>query len=152
MTMMRRKMRSHGSCREEDTMKRLLATHLFLVVALAVTVAQEAPPKEAFKAVHLLNVTSEADVAALQSMIADVNAAVASAGSPDVRYRLFKVAGKQAGTYNYLLESSWPGGEAYDRVHKSAEWLAAVQKHPEFERITKDQVYNRYVEVLPTNR
>jgi hypothetical protein len=133
-------------------MKRLFATPLFLVLVLAAAVAQEAPPKDAFKAVHLVNVTSASDVAELQSMIADMNAAVAKAGYPNIRYRLFKVFGTQAGTYNHLLESSWPGGEAYDRVHKSAGWLAAAQKHPEFARITKDQVYNRYVEVLPTKR
>jgi len=44
-----------------------------------------------------------------------------SAGLREKRYRLYKVAGKQAGTYNHLLESSWPGGEVYDRIHKSAE-------------------------------
>jgi hypothetical protein len=133
-------------------MKRLFATQLFLVVVLAAVVAQEPPPKEAFKAVHLMTVTSAADVAELQSMIADINGVVAKAGYPDTRYRLFKVSGTQAGTYNHLLESSWPGADAYDRVHQSADWLAAVTKHPEFNRITKDQVYNRYVEVLPAKR
>ena len=88
----------------------------------------------------------------LQATIADLNAVVAKAGFSDTRYRLFKVTGTQAGTYNYLLESSWPGGDAYDQVHKSPEWREAAQKHPDFQRITKDQVYNRYVEVLPTKQ
>ena len=126
---------------------------LTLVVAFAVTaLAQEAPPKEPFKAVHLVNVTSPADVAALQATLGDISAAVAKAGHPNTRYRLYKVAGTQAGAYNYLVESSWSGGEAYDQDHKSAEWLAATKKHPEFDRITKDQVYNRYVEVQAAKR
>ncbi|PYR88312.1 MAG: hypothetical protein DMF84_28705 [Acidobacteria bacterium] len=134
-------------------MKRFVVTRLVLIAAFAVTaLAQDAPPKEPFKTVHLVNITSPADVAAMQETIADLNAVVAKAGYSDTRYRLFKVTGTQAGTYNYLLESSWPGGEAYDQVHRSPEWLAAAQKHPDFPRITKDQVYNRYVEVLPTKR
>jgi len=131
----------------------LVFVRLALVSAFAGTAAaQEAPPKEPFKAVHLVNITSPADVAALQATIDDLNAVVTKAGLRETRYRLYKVAGKQAGTYNYLLESSWPGGEVYDRIHKSAEWMAAATKHPEFERITKGEVYNRYVEVQPTRR
>ena len=134
-------------------MKRLVVTGLVLIVAFAVTaLAQDAPPKEPFKTVHLVNITSAADVTELQATIADLNAVVAKAGFSDTRYRLFKVTGTQAGTYNYLLESSWPGGDAYDQVHKSPEWREAAQKHPDFQRITKDQVYNRYVEVLPTKQ
>jgi hypothetical protein len=146
-------MRSHCSLREEDAVKRLLVTQLIFVFAFGVRVlAQEPPPREPFKTVHLVNVTSASDVAELQAMMEDLNGVVATAGYPETRYRLFKVAGKQAGAYNYLLESFWPGAEAYDRVHKSPEWLAAVKKHPDFDRITKDRVYNRYVEVLPTKR
>ena len=128
-------------------------TRLMLVAAFVVSAsAQEPLPKEPFKAVHLVNITSAADLAEMQATIADLNAAVAKAGLRDTRYRLYKVTGKQAGSYNYLLESSWPGGEAYDKVHKSAEWVAAAMKHPEFERITKGEVYNRYVEVQPARR
>ena len=124
-----------------------------LVAAFAVKAsAQEAPPKEPFKAVHLVNITSAADVAEMQATIADLNAAIAQAGLRDTRYRLYKVSGKQTGTHNYLVESSWPGGEAYDKIHKNAEWLAAAAKHPDFERITKGEIYNRYVEVQPTKR
>ena len=79
---------------------RLAVTGLAIVFGFAVTVsAQEAPPREPFKAVHLVNITSPADVAPLQATIADLNAAVASAGLRETRYRLYKVAGKQAGSH-----------------------------------------------------
>ena len=43
---------------------RLVVTGLAIVFGFAVTVsAQEAPPREPFKAVHLVNITSSADVA-----------------------------------------------------------------------------------------
>src|SRR4051812_31466575 len=124
-----------------------------LVVAFVMTAsAQEAPPKEPFKAIHLVKITSEADVAAMQATLADLNAVIAKEGYRDIRYRLYKVTGSQAGSYNYLVESSWSGGDAYDKVHKSAEWLSTTKKHSDFERITKEQVYNRYVEVQSTKR
>lgn len=125
-----------------------LALSVALCATLASTVlAQEAPPKEAFKAVHLVTLKSAADVASLQAALDDLNAAVAEAGYPDVRYRLYKVVGKQAGDYSHLWESSWPGGAVYDKVHKSAEWQAAAKKHPEMAALMKSEVYNRYVEV-----
>ena len=125
-----------------------LILHLCLITAFAApALAQDAPPKEAFKAVHLVNLKSPADVAALQAAIADLNKAMANAGYRDIKYRLYKVTGKQAGAYGYLWESSWPGGDVYDKVHKNAEWIASSQKHPEIDALMKDEVYNRYVEV-----
>src|SRR4029450_3231504 len=123
---------------------------LLLIVLVAVIGkgprAQEPSPKEAFKAVHLVTLTS-ADVAPLLAALADLNAAVAGAGQPEVKYRLYKVAGKQVGNYNYMWESSWPSGAVYDRVHNGAAFQEATKKHPEVERLMKDEVYNRYVEV-----
>ena len=107
---------------------------------------QDATPKGAFKAVHLVNLKTPADVATLQSAIADMNTAIAKAGAKDVRYRLYKVTGTQAGIQAYMWESSWPSGEVYDKVHKSAEWIAASKKHP-LDAVTTDEIYNRYVEV-----
>ena len=123
---------------------------LILLVAILGTKphGQEPPPAEAFKAVHLVTLTS-ADAATMLAALADVNAAVAEAGHPEIQYRLYKVVGKQAGDYNYMWESSWPSGAIYDRVHKSAAWQAATKKHPEMERLMKNEVYNRYVEVMP---
>jgi hypothetical protein len=129
---------------------RRLIPHLLLIAAFgAMVLAQDAPPKGPFKTVHLTNLKSAADVAALQVAIADMNKAVASAGHRDVRYRLYKVSGQQAGAYGYLWESSWPGGDAYEKVHQSAEWAAASKRHPELDALMKDDVYNRYVE-MPT--
>jgi hypothetical protein len=127
---------------------RRLIPHLFLIAAFgAMVLAQDAPPKGPFKTVHLTNLKSAADVTALQTAIADMNQVVANAGYRDVRYRLYKVTGQQAGAHAYLWESSWPSGDAYDKVHKSAEWAASTQKHPELDALMKDDIYNRYVEI-----
>jgi hypothetical protein len=123
---------------------------LYVIVLFTISTAlaqtQDATPKGAFKAVHLVNLKTPADVATLQAAIADMNTAVAKAGAKDVRYRLYKVTGTQAGIQAYMWESSWPSGEVYDKVHKSAEWLAATTKHP-LDAVATDQIYNRYIEV-----
>lgn len=114
--------------------------------------AQEAPPEGPFRAVHLVGLKSPAEVATLQAALEDMNRAIADAGYPNIRYRLYKVVGKQNGNYNYLWESSWPGGDVYNRVHKGEDWLAATKKHPEMDALMKDEVYNRYVEVMPAKK
>jgi hypothetical protein len=81
-----------------------------------------------------------------------MNAVVAKAGHPDVRYRLYKVVGKQSGNYNYLWESTWPSGDVYDKVHKSAGWESAMKRHPQADDLMKGEVYNRYVEVAPAKK
>ncbi len=108
--------------------------------------AQEPPPKEAFKAVHLVTVTP-AQEATLLAALADMNTVIAQAGHPEIRYRLYKVTGKQVGNYSYMWESSWPSGAVYDEVHKTPAYQAATEKHPEMNELMKNEVYNRYVEV-----
>ena len=124
----------------------LSATLASTVLGQEASPAQEAPPKEAFKTVHLVTL-SDADVVTVQTALDDLNAIVAKAGYPAVRYRLYKVVGRQTGSYSHLWESSWPGGEVYDTVHKSAEWQAALKKHAGIAAVMKGEVYNRYVEV-----
>lgn len=125
-----------------------IALSVVLSVALsAAALAQEAPPEGPFKTVHLVGLESSADVAKLQAALDDMNRAVAAVGFSNIRYRLYKVVGRQNGNYNYLWESSWPSGDVYTRVHKSEDWLAATKKHPEIDALMKDEIYNRYVEV-----
>jgi len=125
---------------------------LLLVLLVAVPgmrpLAQEPAPKEPFKTVHLMTLTPT-DVATLLTVFPDMNAALAEAGHPEIRYRLYKVVGAQAGNFNYMWEASWPGGAVYDQVHQSPAFQAATQKHPEMQRLMTNEVYNRYVEVKP---
>ena len=126
-----------------------IAVAVFAGVSLAQT--QEEPPTGAFKAVHLVNL-SDAEVASVQDALADINAVVAKAGYADIRYRLYRVEGKQNGEFKYMWESEWPSGAVYQKVHDSPEWGAAVKRHPELDAIMKKEVYNRYVEVMRTPR
>ena len=119
---------------------------LVATLGTAALPAQEPAPKEAFKTVHLVTLTA-AEVSTLLAALADVNAAVAQAGHPEIRYRLYKVAGKQAGNYNYMWETSWPGGAVCDAVHTSPAFQAVIKKHPGVEALRKNEIYNRYVEV-----
>lgn len=109
--------------------------------------AQEAPPAESFRAVHLTSLTPQ-QVAALQAWMSEINAAIEKAGHKEVRYRLYKVTGKQSGKYEYMWESSWPSGQVYKKVHDSPEWKAVASKHAAgLNELLKDEIYNRYVEV-----
>ena len=110
--------------------------------------AQEPPPPGAFKAVHLVSLSPE-QVAMLQAWMADMNAAIAKAGHKDVRYRLYKVIGKQAGKYEFMWESEWPSGAVYEKTHGLPDWTAIGSRYPGLAELTKDEIYNRYVEVGP---
>jgi hypothetical protein len=122
-----------------------------LVMTIGVVTSQEPAPAGAFRAVHLVNLTPE-QVAALQAWMADMNAAIDKAGHKDIRYRLYKVIGKQAGKYEHMWESSWPSGDVYKKIHDSPEWRTVSEKHPGIRELLKDEIYNRYVEVPATAR
>ena len=111
-------------------------------------VAQEPPPAGPFRAVHLVSLTPP-QVATLQAWMAEMNAFIEKAGHKEVRYRLFKVTGKQAGRYEFMWESSWPGADVYQKIHSQAEWKAIGSKYPGLSELLKDEIYNRYVEVSP---
>jgi hypothetical protein len=110
---------------------------------------EDVPPDQPFQAVHLINLTSAGEERALLAAFADINAAIAKAGCPQCAYHLWKVYGTQAGGYNYLWSSSWPGRAVYLKVHMSAEYQAAIKKHQDMEKTMASQTYNRYVEVTP---
>ena len=131
--------------------KALTISVMLGIAAAATALAQEAPPKQAFKAVHIVTLT-DAQAATVQAALADLNAAVAKAGHADIRYRLYKVYGQQSGPYNYLWESVWPSGDVYQKVHDNPEWQAALKRHPELETLMKGELYNRFVEVMPMKR
>jgi hypothetical protein len=126
-----------------------IALHVALVLALAtlpLMAQQEPPPKEAFKTVHLVTLTPT-EASTLLAALTDTNAAIAKAGHSDIRYRLYKVSGKQSGKNNYLWEASWPSGAVYAETHKSPAFEEVLKKHPELEKLRKKEIYNRYVEV-----
>jgi hypothetical protein len=110
---------------------------------------QDAPPNQPFQAVHLINLRSADAEKAFMAALTDINAAIAKAGCAKCEYHLWKVIGTQAGDYNYLWASNWPGREVYLKVHNSAEYQAAISKHQEMEAVMNTQIYNRYVEVTP---
>jgi hypothetical protein len=138
---------------EEECMRRRSLTLPAVVLGIVVisAAAQEPPPAPAFKAVHLTNLTPP-QVAALQAWMADMNAVIAKGGHADIGYRLYKVTGTQAGKYEYMWESSWPSGDVYATIHNSPEWKAVAGRHPGLEALMKDEIYNRYVEVMPEKR
>jgi hypothetical protein len=127
-----------------------VAVVLFVTMVGPVT-SQDPAPAGAFKAVHLVSLTPQ-QVAVLQAWMADMNATIDKAGHKDVRYRLYKVLGKQAGKYEHMWESSWPSGAVYNKIHESPEWKAVSGRHPGIQELLKDEIYNRYVEVLPERR
>jgi hypothetical protein len=132
-------------------LRTFLVLLLLATVAGATAAAQDTPPSGPFKAVHLTNLKTDAEVAQLQAAIADMNAVVAKAGYPNIKYRLFKVAGTRSGSHEYLWESSWPGADVYNKIHNSAAWRESTQKH-QMDNLLRDEIYNRYIEVPAAKR
>ena len=64
--------------------------------------------------------------ATLTAALAEINAAVAKAGHAEIRYRVYKVTGKQAGNYNYMWEAAFPSGAVYDSAHQNPAFQAAI--------------------------
>ncbi len=115
---------------------------------LAVTARAEAPPRTAFKTVHLFNLASASAEAQLLSDLGDVNAAIAQAGHPDSRYRVWKVAGEKQGAHAYLWESTWADRATYDKVHAHSAFQAALKRAtPSLQAALTDHVYNQYTEL-----
>jgi len=128
-----------------------IAIRLSLLAALAAAIMaqNEALPDGAFKTSHLLNLPVDVTEGAFLSVLSDMNQAIAKAGCPTCRYALFKVYGQQNGPYSYMWEATWPGVAVYMKVHSDPGYQAAMNRHPQFERVMKNEIYNRYVEVLP---
>jgi hypothetical protein len=122
-----------------------VAAALFIAAAIPAA-PQDAPPAGAFRAVHLVSLTPQ-QVEVLQAWMADMNAAIDKTGHKDVRYRLYKVIGKQAGAYEYMWESVWPSGEVYRKIHDDPTWRAVGAKHPNVNALLDNEVYNRYIEI-----
>lgn len=129
----------------------LVALVVAITVPASASLAQAAPPSAPFKAVHLVAL-DDARAASLQTALADFNTAIAKAGHPEIRYRLFKVTGQQSGTFNYMWESSWPSREVYQKVHDDSTYKAAIGRYPNLQDLMKGQIYNRYVEVTPSKK
>jgi len=123
-----------------------LALALLVITVIPAAGQPDPPPAGPFRAVHLVSLTPQ-QVGILQAWIADINATMSKAGHKDVRYQLFKVFGKQTGKYEYMWESSWPSGAVYAKIHEMPEWRAVGERHPGVSELTKDEIYNRYVEV-----
>jgi hypothetical protein len=120
-----------------------------VVLGCAVAQNDDPPPLKPFQTVHLINLASPDVEKKFSAALADMNEAIAKAGCKNCVYHLWKVAGSQAGPFNYLWISSWPARDVYEKIHSSAPYQAALAKHPEIDEVQKTQVYNRYVEVKP---
>jgi hypothetical protein len=116
----------------------------------AVAQNQDPPPNQPFQTVHLINLRSADAQKAFLAALTDINAAIAKAGCAKCAYHLWKVIGTQAGDYNYLWTSNWPGSEVYLKVHNSPGYQAAINKHQQdLDAVMNAQIYNRYVAVTP---
>ena len=118
----------------------------------SVVQAVQAPaPDVAFRTIHLINIESgrEAEVLALFEQF---NQVIAKLGCADCRYRLWKVSGAQQGPHAYFWDSSWPGRAMYDKIHNAAEWKTLSAQGDNLQKLVKDHVYNRIVEVATPKR
>jgi hypothetical protein len=137
----------------EDLMKTrglLLAGAALLAVAFLAgfTSGRTADEGPAIKSHHLFNLPDGVTEEELASALTEINRAIFESGHHHAGYRLWKVAGEQAGDYAYMWEGSWPSQEAYEVIHDLETYQAAGESMRDiYEAISAVQIYNRYVEI-----
>ncbi len=105
----------------------------------------------ALKSHHLFNFPEGVTEAEMAEALQEMNRAIADSGHPNAGYRLWKVTGEQAGEYSYLYEGVWPDQATYDAIHESESWQKTAERNlPLTERVMKNQIYTRFIEI-PTN-
>jgi hypothetical protein len=107
-------------------------------------------PGFSFLALHLYNPASDDAHQQFLTTLGELSQAVASAGHPETRYRVWKVTGEQSGDYGHLFGSLWADRATYDAVHEHDDYKAVMTPLEEsglepFEA----EVYNRYTLLNP---
>ena len=127
----------------------LLTIAVILVLGSLVSgVHSQKGPAPAYKPVHLMNLTSSEAEANLLTILAEFNKLYAQMGYPNIRYRVWKVSGKQSVQFTHIWESEWPDKATYDKVHSFKEFTELHARHEkELRGLLKDHVYNRYEEL-----
>jgi hypothetical protein len=106
--------------------------HMIVYMGLAsLAVSQQTVPDQACQALHLIASTTAEDEKKLLSAMDDFNRAAAKGGCPPCIYHLWKTYGQQSGPFTYLWISSWPDRATYVKVHTSAKYNAATNRHSE---------------------
>lgn len=125
----------------------LVFVGLLVLVATAVQAQQTPAPTRGYKAVHLFNIAAQDETQFLLGL-SQASEAIAKAGFPDVRYRVWKVQGQPQGSHEYIWESTWPDKATYDKVHNDPGFKKVMDRvEPMISKLLKDHVYNRYAEV-----
>jgi hypothetical protein len=121
---------------------------IMVLVLLVSAVYSQKDPAPAYKAVHLMKLTSPKAEANLLTIVAEFNKLYTEIGYPNIRYRVWKISGKQSGQFTHIWESEWPDKATYDKVHGLKEVTELITRHEkELREILKDQLYNRYEEL-----
>ena len=124
--------------------KNILCSAILVAAVASSAVAQQnpAPPSGPFKAVHLMTMTAEQE-ATYKAWVKDASRVFTKLGCAKCAYHLYKAAG--GGKYNYMMESDWPGGDVYAKLHKSDEYKALGKKYASLSEVDKTQFYDRFV-------
>lgn len=122
---------------------------LLLLVACQAPINQDTllnkKNKNMLKTMSLYRSFSNATESQLLSAIQEANELIAGLGYPNSGYSFWKVQKLEVGSFQYLLQGSWPGEEAYDIIHTSEEFKAFARKYETlFEREGGDYEYFRF--------
>jgi quinol monooxygenase YgiN len=96
-------------------------------------------------ALHLYNPASDDAHQQFLTGLGELSAAVASVGHPETRYRVWKVAGEQAGDHGHLFGSVWADRATYDAVHEHDDYKAVMAKLEDSGlEALEGEIYNKY--------
>lgn len=111
------------------------------------------PAPATLKSVHLINLPPGTTESELVADLRRLNAGVWEAGYRSAGYDLWRLASSQSPEstptgFEFIMEGLWPDQGAYDGIHESEAFLAALETLGDvFDRITPGQRYSRYVQV-----
>ena len=120
-----------------------------LALLASICFAQDKAPEGPFQTVHLTTSRQPGTENILLGALKDLNAAITKGGCKSCIYRLSKAYGEQSGPFTFLWTASWPGRAVYEKIHGSAAYNAAWEKHTELGPVREGEVYLRFVEVKP---
>lgn len=131
------------------TMAVIIAAGFMILIALGSNVGSSGSAGPGLMTMHLTTLPPDKEQEFL-SVLNEYNQLFSKLGYPNVRYRLWKVSGKQAGEYAHMWQSFWPSRAVYDKVHENEAYKKLAEKYRAFgEATVKAEVYNHYVELEP---
>lgn len=106
---------------------------------------KETMMKKRFVSLHLFNLSNESDETDFIAIIDEFNQVCKDLGYGNIQYKISKLKDGYDSEKQYIMQSTWPSQEVYDKVHNSEKYLAVREENQDvFNRVIRDHVDAKY--------